>query len=83
MISTSQRDTVPIQYERNQAGNAVVAAGGVIGAEAGNGSRSLASSEVEDVAGVDDRSLWDGDVGSSKMGRRASSSTASEVSSMN
>ena len=29
-------------------------AGGVIGAEAGNGSRSLASSEVDDVAGVDD-----------------------------
>ena len=58
----------------------MVAAGGVIGAEAENGSRSLASSEVVDVAGVDDRSLCAGDAGSSKMGGRASSSTASEVS---
>ena len=64
--------TVPTQHERNQAG-------GVLGAEAAKGSRSRASSEVEDVAGVD-RSLCDGDVGSSKTGRRASSSTASEVS---
>lgn len=58
----------------------MVAAGGVVCAEAENGSRSLASSEVVDVAGVDDRSLCDGDVGSSKMGGRVSSSTASEVS---
>ena len=60
----------------------MVAAGGVIGTEAENGSRSLASSEVDDVAGIDDELLGGGDVGSSKMGRRASSSTASEVSSM-
>ena len=54
----------------------------MIGAEAGNGSRSLASSEVDDVAGIDDEFLGGGDVGSSKMGRRASSSTASEFSSI-
>ena len=54
--------------EENQAGNAVVAAGGVIGAEVARGARSLAPSKVEDVAGFDDRSRCDGDVGSSKMG---------------
>ena len=64
----------------------MVAAGGVIGAETGKGSRSLASSGVDDVAEVDDEFLGDGDgdgdVGSSRMGRRASSSTASEFSGM-
>ena len=69
-MSRRQRDTVTIQHKRNQAGNPVVATGGVIGAEAGKGSRSLASSEADDVAGVDDEFLadGDGDVGSSKIG---------------